>query len=193
MSGAAAELEKIIKELADEDYSKFPAEEILELRKKTNPYGRTIEGSDRYLNFSITQIHHEYWKKLIITAFVGFLNRMNDEWKVPDGVPVVPVYEYLEDKSKLDTPAMVLNKGDKSAIYDYEFNRKWMEKRVVVKEFLEEFLQFNPDEHVRSGYRPNRGDNTRKPVDTEAGQLAVEHLKSTDKDFRGKEQLYEDV
>lgn len=189
----ANELDAILSGLTNEDLANVPANEVLEMRKKINPYGRTIEGSNKYLNFSITQIHHEYWKKFIITAFVGFLNRMNDEWKVPEGVPVVPVYDYLQDKSKADTPEMILKKGEKSVLYDYEFNRKWMEKRIAVKEFLEEMFQFNPDEHVRSGYIPNRGDKERKPIDTPAGKLAVAHLKKKDKDFRAKEELYEDV
>ena len=189
----ADQLSSILDELNEKDLAELSPDDILKLRKKLNPYGRTIEGSDKYLNFSVTQLHHEYWKKLIITGMIGYLNRMNDEWKVPEGVPVVPVYEYLDDKTKIDTPKIVLEKGDSSAIYDYEFNQKWMQKRVIVKEFLEEMFQFNPDEHVRSGYRPNRADTSRKPIDTPAGELAVKHLKQTDKDFRSKEALYDDV
>lgn len=185
-----SELEEMLKELQDSDLSKLPEERILEMRKKLNPYGRTIEGSDKYLNFSITQIQHEYWKKLIISAFIGFLNRMNDEWKVPEGVPVVPVYDYLDDPTKVDTPKMVLEKGYKKTIDEYEFNKKWMEKRVIVKEFLEEMFQFNPEEHVRSAYRPCRADNTRKPINTPAGKLAVSHLKRKDKEFAATEELY---
>jgi hypothetical protein len=188
-----SEFEKMLKTIKDTDLSELSPDKIINIKKGLNPYGRTIEGSDKFLNFSITQIQHEYWKKLIITGFVGFLNRMVDEWKVPDGIPVVSVYEYLEDKSKLDTPQGVLEKGDKSTQYDYDFNRKWMEKRIVVKQFLEEFLQFNPDEHVRSAYRVNRGDNTRKPIETMAGKLATQHLMATDKEFRAREELYQEV
>lgn len=189
----ADQLHSMLEELNEKDLSELPAEEILKLRKDINPYGRTIQGSDKYMNFSITQIHHEYWKKFIITAFVGFLNRMNDEWKVPEGVPVVSVYDYIADNSLADTPKLILDKGDKNAIYDYEFNRKWMEKRIAVKEFLEEYLQFNPDEHVRSAHRPNRGDKSRKPINTPAGKLATEHLKKVDKEFRDKEALHDDI
>lgn len=188
-----SQLEKILSELKDSDLADVPQEKILELRKKINPYGRTIRGSDKYMNFSITQISHEYYKKMIITAMVGFLNRMCDEWKVPDGVPVVPVYEYLDNPKLLDTPELIIKKGHKKAIKEYEFNKKMMEKRIIVKEFLEEFFQFNPDEHVRSGYRPNRADKVRKPVETPAADLAIKHLKATDKQFAAREALYEDV
>jgi len=134
----ASQLESILGQLNEEDLASLPADEILEMRKKLNPYGRTIEGSDKYLNFSITQIHHDYWKKFITSAMVAFLNRMNDEWKVPEGVPVTPVYEYLEDPTKVDTPKAVVEKAYKPTIDSYEFNREWMKKRIIVKEFLEE-------------------------------------------------------
>jgi hypothetical protein len=189
----AAELDAILSELKEKDLAELPPDKILELRKKVNPYGRTIEGSDNYLNFSITQISHEYWKKFITTSMVAFLNRMCDEWKVPEGVPVIPVYEYLEDKTKLETPKLIIDRKVEKSIKEWEFNRKWMEKRIIVKEFLEEFLQFNPDEHVRSAYRPNRGDKTRDPVDTPAGDLAVKHLSASDKEFAAKENLYNEV
>lgn len=189
----ATELDSILQELSSTDLASLPQDEIIKLKKKLNPYGRTIEGSDHYLNFSITQVAHEYWKNFIITSFVGFLNRMNDEWEVPEGLPVVSVYEYLADPKKLDTPQGVIDKGDKGVLYDYEFNRKWMEKRLIVKGFLEKYLQFNPDEHVRSAYRPNRADDTRTVVETVAGKLAINHLMATDKDFKAREELYREI
>jgi hypothetical protein len=186
------QLEMYLNNLKDEDLSKLSADKILEIRKKLNPYGRTIAGSDKYLNFSITQISHEYYKKLIITSFIGYLNRMCDEWKVPNGIPVTPVYDFIDDKTKLDTPKAVLDKNDTSAIYDYEFNRKWMEKRVIVREFLEEMFQFNPDEHVRSAYRPNYKDPQRDPLKTMAAKIAVNHLVKQDASFRNEKKQYDE-
>jgi hypothetical protein len=185
------ELEELLNNLNDEELAKLNTDEINELRKKLNPYGRTIQGSDNYLNFSITLIRDEYLKKLYTTSMIGFLFRMCDEWKVPPGVPVTTVEEYLEDNSKINTPDMIKNGADKNAIAEYEFNQKWMEKRLHVYEFLEEMFQFNPDEHVRSAYRPNRKDKNRKPVETPAGKIAVEHLKKTDKEFAINESEYE--
>ncbi len=98
--------------LSDKELAELPTEKILEIRKKLNPYGRTIAGSNKYLNFSVTQITHEYWKKFITTSMIGFLNRMCDEWKVPAGVPVVSVYKYLEDPTSLDTPQHAIEKNN---------------------------------------------------------------------------------
>ena len=192
-SSMVSELESILSELKEKDLAELPADKILELRQKVNPYGRTIEGADNYLNFSITHISHDYWKKFIVTSMVAFMNRMCDEWKVPDGIPVVSVYDYLEDPTKLDTPKLLVERKSEKDIKEWEFNRKWMEKRIIVKEFLEEYFQFNPDEHVRSGYQPNRSDKSRSEIDTPAGDLAVKHLVATDKQFAAKEALYNEV
>ncbi len=97
-----------LKALSNEDLSKIDQERVLEMRKRLNPYGRTIAGANEFMNFSITQITHEYWKKFITTAMIGYLNRMCDEWKVPSGVPVVSVYEYLDNRSLIDTPALAI-------------------------------------------------------------------------------------
>lgn len=179
--------------LKDEDLAGVSEDKVLEIRQNLNPYGRTIQGSDKFLNFSITQISHEYWKKFITTAMIGFLNRMVDEWKVPNGVPVVNVYDYLDNPKLLDTPQGILDKGNKSVLYDHEFNREWMKKRIIVKEFLEEMFQFNPDEHVRSAYKPNYGDTGRTPLQTMAARLAVSHLAKTDPKFRAETELNNDI
>jgi hypothetical protein len=179
--------------LNDDELAKLPEEKVLEMRKSINPYGRTIAGSDKFLTFSVTQLSHQYWEKFITTAMIGYLNRMCDEWKVPSGVPVVSVYEYLENPAALDTPEIVLKKDDKSVMYDYELNRAWMKKRIIVKEFFEEMFQFNPDEHVRSSYRPNYADSTRKPLHTMAAKIATKCLEKTDAKFRADKALHEDI
>jgi hypothetical protein len=188
----AEQLELYLNVLKDDDLSKLPQDKVLEMRKRVNPYGRTIAGSDKYLNFSITQISHEYWKKFLTTAMIGFLYRMNNEWKVPAGVPVVSVYDYLDDNKLLDTPEVIVKKGHEPTLYDYEFNRKWMEKRLIVAEFLEEMFQFNPDEGVASAYRPNYKDKTRNPLNTMAARIAVKHACAKDSNLRDEKSRYDD-
>lgn len=189
----AERIDLYLKALSNDDLSKLDQEKVLEMRKRLNPYGRTIAGANKFLNFSITQITHEYWKKFITTAMIGFLNRMCDEWKVPNGVPVVSVYEFLENPSLLDTPTLAIEKNNESTIKDYEFNREWMKKRVIVKEFLEEMFQFNPDEHVRSAYRPNYKDTSRTPLDTMAARIAVKQACKKDPALRADKSLHDSV
>ncbi len=168
-------------------------DEILELRKKLNPYGRTIKGADEFVNLSITGITHKWWERFLVTAFIGYLNRMCDEWRVPKGVPIVPVNEYIKDPSKADIPKFTLETGDPHVVYDFQYNKEFMEKRLIVKAFLEEMFQFNPDEHVRSSYSPNLDDSKRKPVATMAAEHALMHLEKIDPVFRAQKQRHERI
>lgn len=179
---AADQLNKLLEELDDDSLAKLSDEEVLELRKKLNPYGRTIEGSDNILTFSYTDLQAEYLTKLITTTMIGFLNRMCDEWRVPPDVPVVTVHDYLKDPSKLDEYEKTLQKPELMADAIAE-NKKTMLKRVAIKEFLEDMFQYNPDLHVRSTYRPNYKDPERNIIDTPAAQLAVYQLKKSDSNF----------
>lgn len=179
---AAEQLNKLLEELDDDSLDKLSDDEVLELRKKLNPYGRTIEGSDKILTFSYTDLQAEYLTKLLTTTMIGFLNRMCDEWRVPPDVPVVTVHDYLKDPSKLDEYEKTLQKPELMAEAIAE-NKKTMLKRVAIKEFLEDMFQYNPDLHVRSAYRPNYKDPERTVLDTPAAQLAIYKLKKTDSDF----------
>lgn len=40
-----------------------------------------------------------------------------------------------------------------------------LERRLQVQHFLDSYLKWNPDEHVRAGYKPNYDDNTRTPLE----------------------------
>jgi hypothetical protein len=181
MSQTADQLKQILKELDTEKLSQLSDEKVLEMRKKLNPYGRIIEGSDKYLTFSYTDLREKYQQKLITTAMVGFLNRMNAEWEVPDGIPVVHPYDYVKNKSLLADPATF---SDPTCRKDSEKNIKLMERRIIVQEFLENLFQFDPDEHVRSAYRPQPKDTERKSVKTPAAKLAMQHLMKTDSSFK---------
>lgn len=186
----ANQLDKLLDELDEESLSKMNDEEILELRKKLNPYGRTIEGSDKVLTFSYTDLRHSYLKRMVVTTLIGFLNRMCDEWKVPAGIPVIPVYDYLQNPSKLDDFEKTLK--DPSILRnDLDENKKLMKKRVIIKEFLEDMFQYNPDTHVRSSYRPNTNDSDRNIIDTPAGNLAIYQLRKKDSEFNNDWILYE--
>lgn len=174
---------KALNRMSEEQIGKMPEDIVHKLRKALNPYGRTIEGSDNYLNFSATNLREEYLIRLIVTSFVAYLNRMCDEWQVPDDVPVVPVHEYLRNPDSVKPKPLANGREMAPKIKKaYKENEKKMKKRIIVKEFLEDFLQFNPNKHVRSAYKPNFEDPERNIVDTNAGKLAVEHREKVLKD-----------
>jgi hypothetical protein len=184
-SSAAQQLNELLDELDEDTLAKLSDDEVLEMRKQLNPYGRTIEGSDQVLTYSYTDLRGEYQKKLMITTMVGFLNRMLDEWNVPDGVPVIPVYDYVKNPSKLTEFEKGLHAPATGQLKkDIDDNATWMSKRVIVKEFLEDMFQYNPDFHVRSAYKPAPLDDERKIIETPAGMLAINELKHKDPLFK---------
>jgi hypothetical protein len=184
------QLKSLVEELDEETLGSLPAEEIVKMRSQLNPYGRTIEGSGQVLTFSFVNMREKYMKRLLMVGMVGFLNRMCDEWGVPDGVNAVPVYEYLQDPTALDpTPDELARETDKQR-RDRLSNAQWMEKRIVVKEFLESLFQFSPDEHVRSSYNPDPRNEEREMFDTLAGKLAVQHRCRTDPVFADRVRIY---
>ena len=178
-------LEDILNELESENIDDLSEEQLLDYRKKLNVYGRIIEGSDHVLTFSYTNLREKYIEKLMMTAMIGYMNSECDGYKVPLGHKIIPVYEYLQNPKTFDkyyedwtlTPKLE---------QEIEENRKGMEKRIIIKEFLEGLFQYNPDVHVRSVYKPSVRDKARGLVDTPAANLAVEELKARDIKFREK-------
>lgn len=187
----AEELENLLSSIDEEMLEKMSDDEVLEMRKKLNPYSTSIKTDDKVLCFSYTDLGGSYLRKIITSAMIGFLNRMCDEWNVPTGVPVVPVYDYIKDPGKLDEFERGLKDPSKQLLDDIAANKKMMEKRVIVKEFLEEYFQYNPDIHVRSGYHPNTKDPDRTILDTPAAKLAIYELSKKDATFKEQYRQYE--
>lgn len=167
--------------------------DVIRLKNSINPYNVEFssEKNAKWLNISITHLNEKYLTRLLMTAFIGFLNRACDEWRVPESVPVVPVYEYLEDceknggtSSKLDD---LENKNEsEERKEELEFNKKWMEKRIIVKEFLEDIFQYDPDIHVRTAYNPNITEPDVRLVNTPATQIGLWGLKREMKQEKNK-------
>jgi len=186
------EMDEILNELDTDDLKEIPIEKINEVRKDANPYGRTIEGSNNYLTFSYTNLREKYIMNLLMTSMIGYLNRSCDEWHVPNGIPVIPVYDYVQNPDLLTDYHKKWEKTKKNQKMIRE-NEEWMKKRIIVKEFLEEVFQFNPDEHVRSSYKPQPKDKERQIIDTPAANLAIEKLKKKDLEFREQMLQYDRV
>jgi len=185
------ELNKLLEELDEDALAKMNDSEILELRKKLNPYGRTIQGSNKVVTFSYTDLQGQYQKKILTTAMIGYLNRMCDEWEVPAGIPVISVYEHCKNPELINEFEKGLTDPTDQLLNDIEENKKMMEKRVVVKEFLEYMFQYNPDIHVRSAYKPNPNDVDRDILNTPTAQLAIYELKQKDSKFKEDMHQYE--
>jgi hypothetical protein len=164
-------------------------DQVTELRKKMNPYGRTIEGSNKLTCLSITNLSENYQKKFLMTSLIGFLYRQCDEHELDDGEPTAPMDNFAEYMEKYD-----------SAVSDATESVRWLsdfaearegkedglsmedtanrlahrrrvergegfKRRLIVRQFLDTLFQYNPDLHVRSSYSDNPLDPERvKPA-----------------------------
>lgn len=168
------QIEKIVK--SDDPKLKQLREMILTSRAKENVLSQTVETSEpnKTFAFQFIPMSRDYQAKLITTANIAFLFRAVNEYLVPDDIPVVPVEEYLRDPTSCDPPD---TEGKyeiaKEVLEDYELNKKNMEKRVIIYEFLQHMYNFNPDRHTHSVYSPNVKDPDRKLVVTAASERAV--------------------
>lgn len=175
-------------------------EQVTELRKKLNPYGRTIEGSGTYTCLSITNLSEQYMKRFLMTSLIGFLYRQCDEYELDDGEPPCPLDDYdafmltyetamsaaKESREWLDGFYKTFhedNLTEETLTPEQRAERlnhqralergEGFKKRLIVRQFLDGQFQFNPDNHVRSAYSNN-------PLDPERvtpAQVAVKLTK----------------
>jgi hypothetical protein len=125
-------------------------------------------------------------EKLITTSMIGYLNRCCDEWHVPDDIPVIPVYDYIDNPNKMDEYTKDWGELTEKTKEKLKENEEWMKKRIIVKEFLEELFQYNPDAHVRSSYKPNTKDLERQVIKTPAAMLSIDELKRKNIKFKNE-------
>lgn len=173
-------------------------EQVTELRKRMNPYGRTIEGSGDYTCLSITNLSEKYMQRFLMTSLIGFLYRQCDEYMLDVGEPPTRMdnyTEYLENHRKSNFDAV----SSKLFLKDYEnidekkltnenkadilYHTKMIERadgfnrRLVVRQFIDELFQFNPDKHVRSAYSDNPLDTERsRPCDKPTPEIERSHV-----------------
>ena len=176
-------------------------EQVTALRKKINPYGRTIEGQGAYTCLSITNLSEQYMKKFLMTSLIGFLYRQCDEYELDDGEPTCPLDDF---KTFMDAYNQALVDANASITWIAKFwsdfaHNKWTEdtltmdqkadrlkhqkavsrgegfkKRLIVRQFIDNLFHFNPDKHVRSAYSHN-------PLDPERSeQHQIAHVPPAD-------------
>ena len=165
-------------------------EQVSELRKRINPYGRTIEGSDKYTCASVVNLSEQYMQKLLMTSLIGFLFRQCDEYKLDDGEPPIHMDDFnkfmkvyneaveaainsrvwlqqfnIKKEDKADTELSISEKAQCLEHQRIVERGDGFKRRLIIRQFLGDLFQFNPDNHVRSAYSDN-------PLDPERVQPA---------------------
>ncbi len=174
-----SDLKKLIIE-NPEIVNQIKSEKLSEFRKKINPFNTSICEKSGYLAFSYICPQEEYLTKRTITSFVAFLNAALDEWRVPKDVPPVSIYDYVQNPSILSEMTAGWKKTD-AVLEKLRQAEELLQKKLFIKEFLEEMFQYDPHEHVRSAYSPPEPEENRQMIPTPAGVLAVTQQMSKDR------------
>ena len=177
------------KNFSDEELTQYidnlDEQSIINLRKTANPYGRTVtEAQGKYTCMSIVNLKEKYLQKFLMTSLIGFLYRQCDEYKLDDGEPTTPLDDFknfmtqmdnalkkakgssaalkeLDKEDPLDSEARILRDAQR---LEHERNisrAEGFKQRLVIRQFIDNLFQYNPDKHVRSAYSDNDKDPER--------------------------------
>lgn len=133
-------------------------EELLDLQKKSNPYGNIIPADESYINISLTNMRDEYWRKIHFTALVGYQYRVLEEYKPYDEDS--PEYE----KAKSELLESGYTDSEAKEKLDKEFDEKNKAEYEIIRRFLDRNFEFNPDRHLRPATSENKDDPERLPI-----------------------------
>jgi len=146
----ANELQKLIKSILDEPekLNEMSKDEIMELRKKTNPYGVIVPANKSWINFSIINMRESYLKRLYMVSLVGYLFRTLEEYQ----------YEPTEEQIKMLSS---INGVDERKEKETEFIKEFERDKLGAKRFLKRNFDYNPDKHIKISYTENKEDPER--------------------------------
>ncbi len=187
MTSYVSPTDRLIKELTEgtRAIEDMDEDELLEVREALNPYGTAINlenNTGKHFAYSLINLREEYMKKFLMTSLIAYLFKLSDEWGVPDGDYVVPVEEFDRDtitrefiEDHLVNGKVVIKEEREPGVsggenFTQEESPTNRFKRMVVRDFLNKALTFNPDKHVRSAYKKNPGDTTRNKLKSKKKQ-----------------------
>lgn len=116
----------------------YTREQLEELYKKVNPYGKVLDATNGYTCVSITNLRDRYIANLKMTSLVGYVYRMLKEY---DDLCRVEDWERSEEQKKA------------SQI-----------KQTIIKDFLDRIFEHDPENNVQSAYNPNPADTERETL-----------------------------
>jgi len=140
-----------------ERINELSPEELANLRKYVDPIGNIVKSEESFINISILNLKEDYIKKLTLTAMIGYLYRVLDEYEPDDEVDFITKKwdKMMNGKSAAERDEMKQLRNDEIKLA----------KSIIqanVRKFLNRHLKFNPDKHLRAAHTANSADPERK-------------------------------
>lgn len=128
--------------------------EVVKIQKKSDLYGVVVPAEETWANISIVNMRDTYNRKLITTALVGYLFRVQSEYTRAEHTEV-ECPSGIAEVFGVNLSEMTKSQREK---YDEAY-------RVAVKNEINNFLcynfEYNPDRHVDTCYKDNVDDPER--------------------------------
>lgn len=125
------------------------------LRKYIHPLGDIPTTKKCYANLGVVNWNEKYLRKLHMTAMVGYMYRMLEEYEPEDMI----------EQERRKFAASSANSDDLAKLQsEHEMRIALIRKtsRAVIGQFLDRNFNFNPDRHLRGAHSENKADPERK-------------------------------
>ena len=156
----ASDCARLIDEIAQDPQAinELTDEQVAELRKYSNPYGTCLPANEKFAVISLINYKDEEWRKINTTALVAYMWRSATEYNPTrqlDAVErdfVAARDVYLAEAKVIGVDATVSNNFVADLVDAKDKKKKTMTDtaRGVVREFLRNMFDYNPDIHARS-------------------------------------------
>jgi hypothetical protein len=162
-----AELRAIAERMAENPdvINSLSEEDVADLRKYSNPFGSKLRGEEFWTNLSIINWSQSRMKKMLITALIGYIYRLQMEYEPEEEIAglrkkydalkenkTIPEREALEERFREETDAIT------------------KASRRLILRFLNRHFEFNPDKHLRGAPTNPTGDPEREKLLAEADE-----------------------
>lgn len=159
--------------IADPDsVTNLTKDEMDNVNRHLNPLGNIITGKKKHANMTVINWRAEYHKKLIVTAFAGYLYTVAGEYVPEKEVNAAKrdlnatisfiKTELADDPKKQDTFILRARKE-----HDERVKLMTTTARGLIIRFLDRHLEYNPDLHVRKATQDNKVDGKSRPAEIE--------------------------
>ena len=136
--------------------------EVVELRKQLDPLGSIAKTKKSYVNMSIVNWRESYLRKLFMTAMVGYLYRIADEYESEEEIARENA-RFAKLTEQMDTNSEEFKTAQ--GVHDDRVKLILSTSRGIIKRFLNRNFNYNPDVHVRGSHTDAKTDPERKDKD----------------------------
>lgn len=161
--------DKIVKD-PNEVFNLEP-DQVVAVRKFLNPLGNVTSTKKQYVNMSCVNWREKYLRKLHMTALVGYVFRLTEEYEPEDELSKEDrrfQKEIADNRVKLEsssssTSSMVIMESIEAikSRHDARVKQIKSQTRDIIRKFLNRNFNFNPDKHLRGAQSENKADPER--------------------------------